>query len=377
MYQTNYGNYMSRNKFLLLHRFFHLNDNQQENTDILHKLRPIIMKCNLLWSQYFSAGLSLTLDEAMVKFKGKLKFRQYLKDKPVKWGIKCFLMCDSFSGYCYKIEVYTGKSTIINNIAKTNTYTHDLVMRMAEGFENYWRVIYFDNYYTTIKIVKSLYEKKIGCVGTLRKNRAHEKEKLEDPKVQGEFKNFANSPDNNIILTLWKDSEVVRIINTIRLPQTLKLKKTIPWLKKEIIITKPDIAEDYNKKCRGVDYCNRMATQFRFPHGSRKWWRPIFFHLIQMTIYNSYIIYKQLDQSQIPYKLFYSDIIYYLLGEEKEKKQQNHYPDYIDESNDNKRRTRLHCRECSALTIYYCPGCRKGDKKFALCVPLCYKKTHS
>jgi len=56
-------------------------------------------------ANYFSAGPLLVLDETMIKFRGRLKFRQFMKDKPVKWGVKCFLICNATSGYCHKMEV--------------------------------------------------------------------------------------------------------------------------------------------------------------------------------------------------------------------------------------------------------------------------------
>ncbi len=53
--------------------------------------------------------LHCTIDEAMIPFKGQLKFKQYMKDKPTKWGIKVFVLSDSITGYVKRLQVYTGK----------------------------------------------------------------------------------------------------------------------------------------------------------------------------------------------------------------------------------------------------------------------------
>ncbi len=42
----------------------------------------------------------------MSPFKGRLGFKQYMKAKPTKWGIKVFVLADSINGYVYR---YTGK----------------------------------------------------------------------------------------------------------------------------------------------------------------------------------------------------------------------------------------------------------------------------
>jgi len=38
---------------------------------------------------------TITIDEAMISFKGRLSFKQYMKDKLTKWGIKVFLLSDA------------------------------------------------------------------------------------------------------------------------------------------------------------------------------------------------------------------------------------------------------------------------------------------
>ena len=49
-------------------------------------------------SQYNTHG-ELTIDVAIIKFKGRLGFKQYIKNKPTKWGIKVFVLSDATTGY--------------------------------------------------------------------------------------------------------------------------------------------------------------------------------------------------------------------------------------------------------------------------------------
>ena len=52
----------------------------------------------------------VTIDEPMIPFKGRLGFKQYMTDKPTKWGIKAFTLSDATNGYAYRLQVYTGKN---------------------------------------------------------------------------------------------------------------------------------------------------------------------------------------------------------------------------------------------------------------------------
>ena len=56
----------------------------------------------------YTLNRELSVDEAMVGFKGRLSFIQYLPKKPTKWGMKAFVLADSSTGYVYNWRLYTG-----------------------------------------------------------------------------------------------------------------------------------------------------------------------------------------------------------------------------------------------------------------------------
>ena len=41
----------------------------------------------------------IATDETMIKFKGRLEIKQYIHNKPTKWGIKLFTLAESKTGY--------------------------------------------------------------------------------------------------------------------------------------------------------------------------------------------------------------------------------------------------------------------------------------
>ena len=44
----------------------------------------------------------------MVLFKGRIGFKQYMPNKPVKRGYKVWMRADATNGYCCNFEIYTG-----------------------------------------------------------------------------------------------------------------------------------------------------------------------------------------------------------------------------------------------------------------------------
>ena len=50
---------------------------------------------------------------------------------------------------------------------------------------------------------------------------------------------------------------------------------------------------EYNKYMLGVDKLDQLVSYYSFPHKSLKWWRKVFFWLVEVAVVNSYVIYKE------------------------------------------------------------------------------------
>ena len=78
---------------------------------------------------YFVLGQNISIDERMVTFKGRIGMKQYIKDKPTKWGFKLWILASSDSGYTYKFQAYTGKRLTQTN----NGLGYDVAMDLMDG----------------------------------------------------------------------------------------------------------------------------------------------------------------------------------------------------------------------------------------------------
>ena len=71
--------------------------------DRLGKVRPIITYLSTKFAKLYDPHKEVAVDEAMIKFQGRSSL------KPVKRGIKVWVLADSRNGYLSKFEVYTGE----------------------------------------------------------------------------------------------------------------------------------------------------------------------------------------------------------------------------------------------------------------------------
>ena len=107
---------MSRTQFEKLGQYLHLNGRSnyvtrgQPGFDPLFKVRPLLEIFREQCSSMYKPGRAISIDEAMIKFNGRLFFKQYMKSKPTPWGIKVLCSADPTSGYLLDFNIYTGKA---------------------------------------------------------------------------------------------------------------------------------------------------------------------------------------------------------------------------------------------------------------------------
>ena len=60
----------------------------------------------------YKPSRDIAVDETMVGFKGRFGAKQYMPNKPVKYGIKAFTMADSKNAHILNVLPYTGSDTL-------------------------------------------------------------------------------------------------------------------------------------------------------------------------------------------------------------------------------------------------------------------------
>ncbi|GFO29850.1 PiggyBac transposable element-derived protein 4-like [Plakobranchus ocellatus] len=92
----------------------------------------------------FSPGKNIAICEDVVSWKGPLAFQTFNPDKPDKFGIKVFKLCDSNTPYCCELDFHTGKRQ-----SSPRGATFDVVEGLIDPYFDCSRTFYFDNYYTS------------------------------------------------------------------------------------------------------------------------------------------------------------------------------------------------------------------------------------
>ena len=99
----------------------------------------------------------------MVRNKGRYSFRQYIRNKPTKWGMKLWVLADSSTGYTCDFDVYLGKNTASSGFS----LAYDVVMNLVKSVVNQGHRLFFDNFYTSVQLLRNLIGKGIRACGTI------------------------------------------------------------------------------------------------------------------------------------------------------------------------------------------------------------------
>ncbi|KAG8226111.1 hypothetical protein J437_LFUL006741, partial [Ladona fulva] len=122
-----FSNFMSRDRFQGILQALHFSKNPESDEPIpkdrLYKIRPLIDLFHERMNDIYSPRKELCVDESMVLWRGRLIFRQYLKNKQHRHGLKVYMLTEP-SGLVLKFIVYTGQadSEVGGHVVQHNTY---------------------------------------------------------------------------------------------------------------------------------------------------------------------------------------------------------------------------------------------------------------
>ncbi|XP_017757887.1 PREDICTED: uncharacterized protein LOC108549141 [Eufriesea mexicana] len=130
------------------------------------KINLISQHFNETMDRIYKSGRKLCIDEAIVVWRGRLVFRQYIKNKRHKYGIKLYELCEP-DGIILRVKIYAGKYDDLSG----RNHTSNVILALMDDFLNRGHELYMDNYYNSVGLAKDLTSKSTYVCGALRFDR--------------------------------------------------------------------------------------------------------------------------------------------------------------------------------------------------------------
>lgn len=288
---------MSYNRFCKLRGTLHLVDitaRGDNNMDRFWKVRAIYdsirQRCRTL-----PLETNLCVDEQIVPFKGQINVKQYIKNKPKKWGIKIYILAGQ-SGLIYDFLIYQGSTTEIKKEYLQFGSGAGTVMQLSERISEPNHGLYYDNYFSSYSLLQYLRSRNIFATGTIRLNRFCNP-KLSSDKVlkkKGRGACEESISTDGIVVTKWYDNKPVLLgSNFVGIGEKDICRR---WDKKQkayVNVERPEAVRLYNTNMGGVDKVDFLLSLYRSYIRSRKWTIRMITHAIDLALINAWIEYKQ------------------------------------------------------------------------------------
>nr|XP_022902544.1 piggyBac transposable element-derived protein 4-like [Onthophagus taurus] len=262
-------------------RCLHFSSDDKNNKARLARIRPVMDHFNTKMQSVYSSGKELSLDESMVLWRGRLAFRQYIKNRKHKYGVKLYMLTEP-NGLVQKFTIYHGSTDVLGGAGHTSKVVQYLLQdRLHQGHS-----VDMDRYYNSYELASYLLQNKTYCTGTLNIRRKNNPRANQEAKLKpGDNKSLFY---NGVHIGKWTSKRDVLYITTEYGNNMAESRN-----KRGQVTLKPLAIINHNKYMSGIDQHDQMLSYYPCVQKTMRWYKKIFIHVLQMSVINSYILYKK------------------------------------------------------------------------------------
>ena len=279
----------------------------------MSKISPLydIMNKNLVQFDIFHSLVSI--DESMVPYFGRHSAKMFIKGKPIRFGYKIWCICGN-DGFPY-MKVYQGKEDNSESLPLGTRVVNDLLDVIISKSDITCHELYFDNFFTSYKLLCELSDKGVKATGTVRETRiANATKKIISSKdlKKEERGTFDFCSDGKVYVAKWHDNSIVTIASNWENHQPVhKTRRRVKGGEKQV--SQPQLVCTYNKGMGGVDLMNRLAKFYRPSIRGKKWYWPLFINVVNLSVVAAWRLYCKTCQENLSHLQFRSQIALCLL----------------------------------------------------------------
>jgi hypothetical protein len=306
---------------------------------LLYDIDYIEEEINAGFQSYWTPFPHVAIDEGMIPFKGRYRYRQHIKNKPKATGIKFYALCDQRS-FVWSFWTYRG----------SQPPTVDIVCDFTKKLPNSPHFIYTDSYYGSIKLAYKLNKQGHKFTFTsqanrpawlfsgflLKKLKRHSWRAAYDHTRRFTALSFYDCGKCNFFSNMFDGKSVTLTHNNKKIPA---------------------LVADYRKWYGAVDTADANHLRYLFPHKKRKRTTAMLLSFLKICVSNAWILYMEITEKNISQRCFIRNLVHQL-SPEAEKIPETNGMHLIFKSN-----SRGSCHFCASTknarssTPYKCGTC--------------------
>ena len=296
---------MTRPRFEQILACIHLVDNTSLVKDKTHPSYDKIGKCRWLIDNFvfrskaaYNCEKHVACDEIMVPNRGRhAEIKQYMKNKPVKYGFKIWCCATSKTRYVYNLIVYEGRK---GQKAEKNL-GEKVILELVSDLINLGHVVVTDRFFSSPALANALLKLGTWFTGTVKPNRQGMPRHLD----QYQYLDFergslivAMHMSRQMSACVWFDGCPVYLLSTSCNPmgRDCTCRRWVGRIQ-SLYPTSPMLLE-YQEMMWGVDIVDQCRVEYTAQIMSHKWWHRLLFFILDTSLGNAYVLYKAYMQSK-------------------------------------------------------------------------------
>lgn len=275
-------------------------EQREESEGRMSPIYEVFNEVNQNCQLFYSPSAHVTVDEQLLAFRGRCKFRVYMPAKPDKYGIEVVALCDAKTFYRYNAILYLGKGSTPTGVPQAEYFVKKLVEPLFGSNRN----VTMDNRFTSRVLFQQLRDKRLTAVGTIRKNRRELPPAMVDVKPRQLNSVMFSSADQMTLLSFCppkkSPKKVVLLLSSMHAEHDSH----------QFAATnrKPTIIEYYNKTKGGVDSHDQLSHAYSTIRATNRWPLLVFFGLLDTAGINAAILLRMSTGVTVPRRHFLQDL---------------------------------------------------------------------
>ncbi|CAG4964815.1 unnamed protein product, partial [Parnassius apollo] len=199
------------------------------------------------------------------------------------------------SGFAYKTEIETGKENVVLQEEPDLGASSNVVTRLARIIPRHQNFqLYFDNYFTSLRLLEYLAKEGIYSLGTVRRNRIPDCKLQQEKEIMKKERGYSEEyvADVNgidVSTVAWKDNKIVVLASTFagQKPEA-DVRRWDKQKSKYVTIKRPYVVGEYNRHMGGVDLIDSIMGIYKIRLRSKRWQVRLFYHYLDLTMANAW-----------------------------------------------------------------------------------------
>lgn len=311
---------MSNKRYHVLKKYLHLADNQNLlSGDKVAKVSPLYSMLNDNLVQFGVWHADLSVDESMVPYYGRHGIKMFIKGKPIRFGFKLWALC-GVDGFPYCMKIYVGKESG-TSADPLGTRVIEHMVEVVRAHSSYqYHTFFFDNFFTSVKLLETLSDRGVRATGTVRDNRIGEaKHRLIASKTMKRKQtrgNFEYCCNGKVYIAKWNDNAVVNVAsNCYTHEPVLSVSRRVKG-SSQVTVSQPHLVRRYNEGMGGVDLMDRLLAGYRPTVRGKKWWWPLFLNVVNVSVVAAWRLHCTFATQKMDHLTFLREITLCLLKTE-------------------------------------------------------------